>query len=387
MKEKLIIKNFGPIKSVDLDLGKITVLIGDQATGKSTVAKVLSICRYFSYIVDYNPLERGSIGRLEGAFYKGLVEWGIGSYKKKDTYIYYENSDYSVEVTTKLEFVNVDLDDNENHIKKELPLLYCELNEKSDRFKKLLGELEEIKPKFDKPLKVIDPSWMPSENFFRLNVKKVMDNPYYLSEKRGLQSIFSLGKSPDYSDSLHWQLASLYNISDKFKSETSIKPLNIKYKNINGVAYFKGEKDEDYYKLSQGASGYQATIPIVLAVKYYSEFEKRKRTFIIEEPEINLFPTVQRKLMTFFVENINVNKHSFLIPTHSPYFLSAINDLLIAYKRGQINEVETNKIINKETWLNPDDLSVYELKKGKASSIFDKKLGLISDNILNKKSH
>ena len=69
MKEKLIIKNFGPIKSVDLDLGKITVLIGDQATGKSTVAKVLSICRYFSYIVDYNPLERGSIGRLEGAFY------------------------------------------------------------------------------------------------------------------------------------------------------------------------------------------------------------------------------------------------------------------------------------------------------------------------------
>ena len=86
--------------------------------------------------------------------------------------------------------------------------------------------------------------------------------------------------------------------------------------------------------------------------------------------------------MTFFVENINVNKHSFLIPTHSPYFLSAINDLLIAYKRGQINEVETNKIINKETWLNPDDLSVYELKKGKASSIFDKKLGLISDNII-----
>ena len=45
MREKLIIKNFGPIKSVDLDLGKITVLIGEQATGKSTIAKVLSICR------------------------------------------------------------------------------------------------------------------------------------------------------------------------------------------------------------------------------------------------------------------------------------------------------------------------------------------------------
>ena len=51
-KERLVIMNFGPIKSVDLKLGKMTILIGEQATGKSTIAKVLSVCRYFSYIVN-----------------------------------------------------------------------------------------------------------------------------------------------------------------------------------------------------------------------------------------------------------------------------------------------------------------------------------------------
>ena len=84
MKEKLIIKNFGPIKSVDLDLGKITVLIGEQATGKSTVAKVLSICRYFSYIIDFSEQrERLSEFSNNLQFMKGLKDWGVDDYLDK----------------------------------------------------------------------------------------------------------------------------------------------------------------------------------------------------------------------------------------------------------------------------------------------------------------
>ncbi len=43
MEETLIIKNFGPIESVELKLKRFTILIGEQATGKSTVAKVLIV--------------------------------------------------------------------------------------------------------------------------------------------------------------------------------------------------------------------------------------------------------------------------------------------------------------------------------------------------------
>lgn len=371
MKEKLIIKNFGPIRSVELELGKITILIGEQATGKSTVAKVLSVCRYFSYIVD----DSSTIGKdYESSFVRNaLRDWGLNGFERDDSYIKYINEDYSLKIISE----KIDLGD-----KQYFYFLNPKLTPKSERFKNLIKNYNDLKPQREKL--GIYPDWSIPHSFLTTDVKKVMNNPFYIQAERGLQSIFSLGKSSiqNLSDSLFNQFALLDKVLKGFKSETYIKPLNIEYKNIDGVPYFKGSNDDTFYKLSQGASGYQSTIPIILSVKYYSEVEKRQRTFIIEEPEINLFPTAQKKLMQFFVESVNKYEHSFLIPTHSPYLLSALNDLLVAYKRGQKNEKETKKVIIKEAWLNPKDLSVYELKEGKALSILDEKLGLISENIL-----
>ena len=44
------------------------------------------------------------------------------------------------------------------------------------------------------------------------------------------------------------------------------------------------------------------------------------------------------------------------------------------------------KIVNKESWLNPADLSVYQLKDGFAFDIFDKELNLIGENIIDEAS-
>ena len=43
MKRTLIVKNFGPIKDLKLDLKDVNVFIGPQSTGKSTIAKLLSV--------------------------------------------------------------------------------------------------------------------------------------------------------------------------------------------------------------------------------------------------------------------------------------------------------------------------------------------------------
>lgn len=79
MQERLVIENFGPIKSIDLNLGKMTILIGEQATGKSTVAKVLAVCRYFSYIIE-------RFENNDSYFSIGLENWGISEYIKKFSY-------------------------------------------------------------------------------------------------------------------------------------------------------------------------------------------------------------------------------------------------------------------------------------------------------------
>ena len=43
MESKLIVNNFGPIVHVDLDLKNVNVFIGQQATGKSALAKIYTI--------------------------------------------------------------------------------------------------------------------------------------------------------------------------------------------------------------------------------------------------------------------------------------------------------------------------------------------------------
>ena len=43
--EKLIVKNFGAIRNIEVELKNLTVFIGETGTGKSTIAKLVSIFR------------------------------------------------------------------------------------------------------------------------------------------------------------------------------------------------------------------------------------------------------------------------------------------------------------------------------------------------------
>jgi hypothetical protein len=74
-----------------------------------------------------------------------------------------------------------------------------------------------------------------------------------------------------------------------------------------------------------------------------------------------------------------------LLPTHSPYILSAANNLLFAAKvgkqSGEIGE-EVNKIISKGSWINKEDFSAYYIENGTAKSIVDEQTGLIDENEL-----
>ena len=204
-----------------------------------------------------------------------------------------------------------------------------------------------------------------------------MNNPFYIPTERGLQSIFSLGKSSiqNISDSLFNQFAKMDMFARNFKKETEIKPLNILYKNVNGQGFIKNERQIEFSSLYNGASGYQSTIPVVLAVKYYSENRQKKKTFIVEEPELNLFPKAQKKLMEFFVESINNNGHSFLLPTHSPYILSTLGNLIYAHKIGNLDNrkfsSDVNKNIPEKYWIDISDLSIYYLDNGQAKNLIN----------------
>lgn len=396
-KERLVIKNFGPIKSVDLDLGKMTILIGDQATGKSTIAKVLAICRYFSYIVDFNKIDSEEFNANE-QFSKGLSDWGLLNYFSEKSQIEYDCKLY------KFELKGV-LIERAKELKNALGVTDLKLQKKvndlkaltkiivKSNFKQLIIELKQLKKddlyqiENSSPLIEIIQSnlWTPNENFYRLNVKKVMDNPLFVSTERVLQTI-SFDKSLLIADAIQDNLKKINHIVRRLNDEKQIEPLSITYKNSANLGYVKKETETEFYPLHFGASGYQATIPILLSIKHYIEIEKKSKTFIVEEPELNLFPKTQKKLVEFFVESINIYKHSFLIPTHSPYILSSLNNLLYAYKIGNLEngkyKNEVFEIIPEQYWLNPNETSVYYLENGEAKNLLDTEEALIDINDL-----
>tara|TARA_R110002049_G_scaffold70608_3_gene182355 strand:+ start:7711 stop:8946 length:1236 start_codon:yes stop_codon:yes gene_type:complete len=368
LKEKLIIKNFGPIKSVDLDLGKITVLIGEQATGKSTVAKVLAVCRYFSYIVNFSD-KQNELDKFTNnlQFSNGLKDWGINDYLKKDSEIIYENHLYTFEFKTDHVIEHETLA-TPNDLKKEFFETHTRIKANSKSFEDLLNQLfslrkDEIENDFFELL-----SWTPNENFFRLNVKKVMDNPLFVPAERGFQSL-SVGKDSLLPDAILDELAKINKIVRGYNTDIDITPLNIIFRNENGLSKIKKSSNSDFHFLHLGASGYQSTIPVYLAVKFNNDLKINKgRTIIIEEPELNLFPLTQKKLVEFFIGSINQYDNQFLLPTHSPYVLTTLSNLIYAHKIGSMGngkfEKEVDSIISKQAWINVNDIAVYYLNDG-----------------------
>lgn len=369
MTEKLTIRNFGPIDNVELELKRFNVIIGEQATGKSTVAKVLAVCRYFSYLIDG--------GIMGDNFEQGLGDWGLAEFIKEDSFIRYECDDYIFSAKRK---VDKDLDPKTGEMIFVIAFFETELKAISDKFKNLLKELEIINPNNTEGYGYVDFNWKIPTSFFQNDVAPVLSNPFYLHTERGLQSIFSLGKNSiqNIADSLFNHYANLDLIARNFINDIIIEPLNILYKNVDGRGYIKQEDKHDFLALNNSASGFKSAIPIVLVIKYYTEIKKKLKTFIIEEPELNLYPSAQKEIINFLADKVFNFNNRVLLTTHSPYILTSLNNLMYAYEVGKNEPEEVSNIIDKKYWINPEEVSAYKLlKDGTCENIIDRDEKLI----------
>jgi AAA15 family ATPase/GTPase len=92
MSETLTIKNFGPINKMSFEFKKINIFIGDQGTGKSTVAKILSAIKNTIFLKLFDLPED------ETEQFNGHLDlMGIKGFIKKNSNLVYEYPDYSFE--------------------------------------------------------------------------------------------------------------------------------------------------------------------------------------------------------------------------------------------------------------------------------------------------
>ena len=141
-----------------------------------------------------------------------------------------------------------------------------------------------------------------------------------------------------------------------------------------------------YLKFS--SSGQQESLWILMII-FSLILENTKAFLIAEEPEAHLFPAAQREMVNAFALLHNATNGGLFITTHSPYILTSFNNLLYAYKVASETgkEEEVSKVINRELWINPDEVNAFYVDNGKIEDILDDEFKTIKAEVIDQISN
>lgn len=340
-EEKINITHFGAITQLEMPIRKINLLIGDQGTGKSTVAKLLAIFKDTRFLISQN-YDHFSKFKLQNFFYK-------------NTHIEFTSKEYSCKIIGKK--IEIKFSAKLNKIYKAILI---ESRHTTAHNSKNYDTLNELIRQFQKLTGIY--SYFPAERMF---LSSINDNIFGL--------INANVKIPAYL----LEFAQNYNNDRK-----TIKKLNIKELNIDYVHH----EDKDFLILNENkrilleesASGVQSIIPLLIVLERQTNSDAFHGLFLIEEPELNLFPKTQYNLIKHIVDRCKKVNDNVLFTTHSPYLLSTINNLIFANHVGAKNPLLSSKIIPKKYWLNAKDVSAFIInKQGVAEDLMDYELGQI----------
>ena len=114
-------------------------------------------------------------------------------------------------------------------------------------------------------------------------------------------------------------------------------------------------------------------------------------TVYVEEPELSVFPGTQNDLVRLFSWLAGEGSlwMSYAITTHSPYILSAFNNLIEASQvvaaKPELKD-EIARLIPEQYWIRPEDFRAYAIEDGVLKSIVAEDTGLVSANYLDQVS-
>lgn len=402
--EILRIKNFGsigednssPSRFFEIKFSPVTVFIGPQSSGKSTVVKVFA-----SFIWLEKALVRGdfSIRQIQNVdFFKRLLN------AKNITKDYFSDG-------TMLEYIGM--------------FMHCRYDSNS-----FSVELKKENADYNMP-KI---QYIPSER----NLLAIMDaisRKKIRTTKKGIVSVsfLNLPSFLDWFNDEYW-LAMNELVKEGF--DLPVKNTKILFENKCVLV----KHDDNTVPMACASSGVQSLTPLVLVSKYLSEFVQKEdnekvylhkdaikeqinllfenesdevsRIFdsfltfgykflppdgkyilkikeivkkfspscfvnIVEEPEQNLFPETQSEVFYELLKFKNANTGSkFIFSTHSPYLLASLNNSILAFDILK----RTGKSVPqfpKEKQIAYEDVSAFKCVDGRVDSILDDKNRLV----------
>jgi len=409
--ERIEINGFLTIDHADFEIRKINILIGAQAQGKSVIAKLVYFFKKFfpdvflesiEMLENKRYIDKKCIAQFEQIFPR--YSWVNQEFSIVYKYGNYEISIIRTKVGTKY----------------KLSFNYCKClsdsHKKIKSYYKIALEKSVARANQEKG----KPTLPRDRLFYEIVSEKIHDstfieafpNPIFIPATRSFfanlqKNVFSFLASNIDIDPFIKEFGSRYEQSKRFHqmgihrrgdfNEITRKKVDKLISDIVSGDYVYAE-EQDWINskdkrtnLANASSGQQEALPmlIILAIwPFIIGGNKKTSTFFIEEPEAHLFPVSQKQIVSLIATIYNTFGHSFFITTHSPYILTAINNLVVGQDAFHKANGNNDKLKRLEKYLPTDelirleDVSAYTLNKGKLESIIDMENRLIGASIL-----
>lgn len=404
--QKIEIKYLGPVQELEMDIKDFNLLIGEQATGKSTVAKAIYFFRIIkSTLTDY------LCQVYDTALYNGNdVSDGFNKVLKKELKsIFISLFGYSWDLDKRLylkyEYASgiwLDVKLNKNGKRKYISVRYSpKLTQTLKDLEKEALELFEQKPETT-TISLVYASKERLRNYdnFKNSVNKIFDDykeTYYIPAGRSMLTLLVNNRSLLENDNLDLITRQFMQVIDNIHrvfedgirnvhkrypdgerrfdvtktAEMLISDLKGDYLYNAGKEYIVVEDEEEHSEkipINFASSGQQEVLWLLNQL-YILMLKKEKAFVIIEEPEAHLYPSLQSKVVEFISYFANINNSSILITTHSPYILTSVNTLYCAGKVIEKNSTYSKKvydIIDSNCEIDPQKVTALKINKDKS---------------------
>jgi len=386
---QLCVQDFSCIKDATLSFGRLTVIVGPQASGKSILCK---LAYFFIDILEdqWQSINSGdSIKGYESAIKNRFLKWfPVQAWGGKKFNITFVAGEIKISITRKIYAGKVS---DDIRIKLSANLI--------EQYSLVLNRVSKLKNPSNPSDPNLDFGWERDWEVRKISVNSIatlagadaVSGQIFVPAGRSFFT--SVGKAVtafDHSgllDPLTVQFGRIFAayrdhggvyVNNRDKGVTNLIEilegiLGGKLVNTREAEYIQ-TTDGRKVPLSSLSSGQQELLPLVSILPYILSGNGRKVGYI-EEPEAHLFPSAQSKIVEVFAQIINDSvKTDLVITTHSPYVLVKINNLI---KAGQIGRMHGDKpkraidVVPKKSWVSSKNVRAYAIVDGVLREIID----------------
>lgn len=408
--ERIEITNFLVLKKAEFDVKRFTVVMGEQATGKSLLAKLL----YFFQSELQNFYRKLAFDEWPREHPEKIIETLKDDLKERFCKLfpvaYWENKTFSIVYTNGS--ISISLKKTAKRpLKIEISQVFLEIiDEWLRESKKIESDLEEKR-------KNASPSELERHRFLRIQERKfhvsrkmakeyhgefLVNNTFFVPASRSFfallqENIFTFLANNIDIDPLMAEFGQIYagvkrrrTVHPSLQNNAMFARMEtIIQKIISGKYLYKDAKDwiimeHGKINIANASSGQQESLPMLLSL--LATAQRGNTAYFIEEPEAHLFPRSQNLVMSLLAIIYNFGGNSsFFLTTHSPYILSALDNLIMASNVATEKKKfkgEVAAIIPEECHVRYEDVGAYTLEEGKLVSVLDEESKMINADVI-----